>query len=225
MAGLGAWIAVQVTQPVHPATVIAAASGQAVTGGLGGSLPSGNSAISGSSPLGGGLPEIGAATRAVLASGPWRAVAVAGAVAVIAAGLLAAWRGPRWAVMSARFDRPSPQAGPGSLAAAGASAQAAPALAATAAVPAIAAAPATAAAPGPAAAEPPAAPVVSAADAAPAASPAPGGPAAAASARHPEGDAAALWEALDRGVDLTDTTTAGPADAEPVAAPVRGEEQ
>ena len=32
LAGLGAWIAVEVTQPLHAATVIAAASGQAVAG-------------------------------------------------------------------------------------------------------------------------------------------------------------------------------------------------
>ncbi len=253
MAGLGAWITVQVIQPVHAATVVAAASGQAVTGALGGSLPGGNSAIGGGSPLGGGLPEIGAASRAVLDSGPWRAVAVTGAVAVIAAGLLAAWRGPRWAVMSARFDRPAPQPGPGSPVPAGASVRAAPASA-----PAPAPAPATTpgatttgatttgatttgatTAPAPAAAGSAAAPVPALAPgsagadrrAAPAGSgggtsPVPGGTGAA--ARHPESDAAALWEALDRGVDLTDITdltdTAG-GGTEPVAAPARGEEQ
>jgi len=37
----------------------------------------------------------------------------------------------------------------------------------------------------------------------------------------PEDDAAALWEALDRGVDLTDTADGG---AEPVAAPAQAEE-
>jgi hypothetical protein len=39
-------------------------------------------------------------------------------------------------------------------------------------------------------------------------------------AQHPDGDAAALWEALDRGVDLTDTGGA----AEAVGAPARVEE-
>ena len=115
MAGLGAWIAVLVSEPVHEATVLAAASGQAAAGGYAGSLPGGNSAISGGVPSGGGLPAIGQASRVVLASGPWRAAALIGAVAVIAAGLAAAWRGPRWAVMSARFDQPvpaRPQGGP-----------------------------------------------------------------------------------------------------------------
>jgi hypothetical protein len=50
----------------------------------------------------------------------------------------------------------------------------------------------------------------------------PGRPEAARDAPHPDGDAAALWEALDRGVDLTDTPEAG---AEPVAAPAHSEEQ
>ena len=37
---------------------------------------------------------------------PWPAAAVAGAVAIVLAGLATVWRGPRWPVMSARFDRP-----------------------------------------------------------------------------------------------------------------------
>ena len=36
----------------------------------------------------------------------WQAAAVAGSVAIILAGLATVWRGPRWPVMSARFDRP-----------------------------------------------------------------------------------------------------------------------
>jgi hypothetical protein len=40
-------------------------------------------------------------------------------------------------------------------------------------------------------------------------------------APRPDDDAAALWEALDRGVDLTDTADGG---AEPVAAPAPAEE-
>jgi len=40
-------------------------------------------------------------------------------------------------------------------------------------------------------------------------------------ARRPDDDAVALWEALDRGVDLTDTADGG---AEPAVAPARAEE-
>jgi Tryptophan-associated transmembrane protein (Trp_oprn_chp) len=265
MAGLGVWIAVLVSEPVPETTVLAAASGQAAGNGLAGSLAGGNSAISGGGPSGGGLPAIGQASRVVLASGPWRAAALIGAVAVLAAGLAAAWLGPRWAVMSARFDQPARSARPGGGAPAPASG----------AVPASgAAALASRTAPGPGAAvraprtvhgpdgAVPASQPVSAAGAAAASqagvpesqgavrasqagvpasqadvpasrTPAPAsrdvpagepGPAdrgrAETRAPRPDDDAAALWEALDRGVDLTDT----PGGAEPVAAPAPAEE-
>lgn len=222
MAGLGAWIAAEVSQPVDAATVIAAASGQAISGGLGGSLPGGNSTISGNSPTGGGLPEIGAASRVVLDSMAWRPLALIGAVAVIAAGLLAAWRGPRWAVMSARFDRPAQQEVPATLAP-GAAAALTPPGALTGPAPVSAPAPAAAPAPAPAPAAAPApAPAGSAAETGAVSHPAPGGTEASAAPPDSDRDAAALWEALDRGVDLTDTAEAEP---EPVTAPARGEEQ
>jgi hypothetical protein len=104
---------------------------------------------------------------------------------VIAAGLLAAWRGPRWAVMSARFDRPAPRAGAASLAPATAYAGSAPAAHGTAAASGQATVPAPAATPGPAAAHPP-----------------PDDSEPRAGARDPDGEAAALWEALDRGDEL-----------------------
>ena len=236
MAGLGAWIAVLVSGPVHDASVLAAASGQAAAGGFAGSLPGGNSAISGGVPSGGGLPAIGQASRVVLTSGPWRAAVLIGAVAVIAAGLAAAWRGPRWAVMSARFDQPVParpeggQPAPAGVAPAAGAPPASPAVpGAGAAPPASLTVPGTGAA---ATASPgvpgrdsaiPASPPVHAAGAQPGErGPAdPGRAAAGTGAPQPDGDAAALWEALDRGVDLTDTPDSG---AEPVAAPAQAEE-
>ena len=237
MAGLGAWIAVLVSEPVHDASVLAAASGQAASGGFAGSLPGGNSAISGGVPSGGGLPAIGQASRVVLASGPWRAAALIGAVAVIAAGLAAAWRGPRWAVMSARFDQSvpaRPEGGPPAPAGAAPAAGAAPP--ASLAVPGAGAAPpASLTVPGAGAAATaspggvgrdsaiPASPPVPAAGAQ-AGGPGPADPGRAAAgtrAPQPDDDAAALWEALDRGVDLTDTADSG---AEQVAAPAQAEE-
>ena len=50
------------------------------------------------------------AGHAVMAGAPWRAAAVAGAVVIVLAGLATVWRGPRWPVMSARFDRASQRA-------------------------------------------------------------------------------------------------------------------
>jgi hypothetical protein len=273
MAGLGVWIAVLVSEPVSEATVLTAAAGQAAGGGFAGSLPGGNSAISGGVPSGGGLPAIGQASRVVLPGGPWRAAALLGALAVIAAGLAAAWLGPRWAVMSARFDQPArsarPEGDPSAPASATAPATgtAAPAAPASPPVPAAGAGAPTSQAPaGGSQAAAPASPAAARASqaAAPAsqagagasqaaagasqtpadasqAVPAAGSDAQAAGAGRagqpgpadpgraetgtraprPEDDAAALWEALDRGVDLTDTADGG---AEPATAPARAEE-
>jgi uncharacterized membrane protein (TIGR02234 family) len=179
MAVLGGWAAVIVSSPVHAATVVSAASGANSSAGLGGVLPGGNSAISGNPSTGGSLPILGTATRVALASGPWRAAAVIGAVLLICAGLLAAWRGPRWPVMSGRFDRPGQETGPR------------------------AAAPDTGQPAGPATARAETA-GVAAAEGAAAGHPADQPDRAA--AQHPDGEAAALWEALDRGMDLTDST-------------------
>jgi len=245
MAGLGVWIAVLVSEPVHEATVLAAASGQAAAGGFAGSLPGGNSAISGGVPSGGGLPAIGQASRVVLSSGPSRAAALAGALAVIAAGLAAAWLGPRWAVMSARFNQPArparaeggppgpPDPAAAAVPAAGAAARGSrtvpgPGAAVPAPRPVPVAGTAAAAPPPPGSVSPeaaaaPQAPARVSQDV-PASEPGPADPDPADTrtrAPRPDDDAAALWEALDRGVDLTDTAHGG---AKPVAAPAPAEE-
>jgi hypothetical protein len=150
MAVLGAWITVVLGGPVSSASALAAATGQAGPAGLAGSVPGGNSAISGNSS-GGSLPLIGTVSHVGWDGQAWRQAAIGGAVAVIVVGLVVMWRGQRWPVMSARFDRPGPPPG-------------------------------AAAGPGPAAASAPASP--------------------------PEGDPAALWEALDRGEDLTESAAA-----------------
>jgi len=103
MTLFGVWVIVVVSAPVHAASVVAAAAG---AGSTSPEFSGGNSAISGGGTSGsGGTPLIGSVTRVVLDSLPWRTAAVIGAALVIAAGLLAAWRGQRWAVMSARFGR------------------------------------------------------------------------------------------------------------------------
>ena len=58
----------------------------------------------------------GSSGHAVMAGAPWRAAAVVGAVVIILAGVATVWRGPRWPVMSARFDRPGAAAGAGRVA-------------------------------------------------------------------------------------------------------------
>lgn len=168
MAGLGAWI----TAVLGGSFNVYAAIGQAGPGGLAGSVPGGNSAIAGNSSSGGSLPLIGTVSNVVYDGQAWRQAAISGAVIVIMMGLITIWRGQRWPVMSARFDRTGPRrdvAQPGQ-------AEPGEAVAASTSLP------------------PPEA------AAAPAAAIAPAGP--------PEGDTAALWEALDRGEDLTESATA-----------------
>src|SRR6266704_3287523 len=76
----------------------------AVTGQQSG--PLGCSTTSGA-PSGGAVHEIVVAGpgQVIMAGAPWRAAAIAGAVAIVLAGVATAWRGPRWPVMSARFER------------------------------------------------------------------------------------------------------------------------
>jgi uncharacterized membrane protein (TIGR02234 family) len=71
--------------------------------------------VKGAGEVGGAVHDIVIAGpgRAVLAGAPWRAAALAGAVVIVLAGLATVWRGPRWPVMSARFERAAPAPRPG----------------------------------------------------------------------------------------------------------------
>ena len=105
LAILGASAAAAASAGVRAPAVLAAARASALDGPLGGSTTSGTSS-------GGAVHEIVIAGpgQAVLAGVPWRAAAVAGALAIVLAGLATVWRAPRWPVMSSRFERaPSPQ--------------------------------------------------------------------------------------------------------------------
>jgi len=99
LAVLGAATAVAVLASLRASAVLTALSGP-----LGGSTTSG-------APSGGAVHEIVIAGpgHVILAGAPWRAAAIAGAVAIVLAGVATAWRGPRWPVMSARFERSSPK--------------------------------------------------------------------------------------------------------------------
>lgn len=96
-------ITVLVMLPVSAASVLAAAQTAAasqagsVTGGSG----PGQAARAGAT-------AVTAAHQIVLASFPWRWLAAAGALVVLAAGCAIAWRGGRWPAMSSRYDRPGP---------------------------------------------------------------------------------------------------------------------
>jgi uncharacterized membrane protein (TIGR02234 family) len=107
LAVLGAGVVAAVAGGVQAPAVLAAARASAADGALGGST------TSGTSPAGTARAIViaGSTGHVVMAAAPWHAAAVCGAVAIVLAGLAAAWRGPRWPVMSARFDRPHGESG------------------------------------------------------------------------------------------------------------------
>jgi len=102
LAALGAGAAVAVGAGVGASGVLATAQADAAAGALGGST------TGGTSPGGASHAVViaGSLGQAVMTGAPWRAAALGGAVAIVLAGLVTVWRGPRWLVMSARFDRP-----------------------------------------------------------------------------------------------------------------------
>jgi len=107
LAGLGVAIAAAATAGVSTEAALAAAA-QSVgpaTGAGAGIAP--GSATDGSS-AGGSVPNVaGFHSHAVLTAAGWQALTVAGAVAIIAAGLLVTWRAARLPVMSSRYDSPA----------------------------------------------------------------------------------------------------------------------
>jgi uncharacterized membrane protein (TIGR02234 family) len=103
LAAFGVAIIAALSMPVTDAQVRGAVTSAA---GTASSVPGGSTVDSGTTP-GGGVAGISVASHVTMATFPWRWVAVAGAVLIVAAGLLAAWRGARWPVMSSRYDRPA----------------------------------------------------------------------------------------------------------------------
>jgi uncharacterized membrane protein (TIGR02234 family) len=136
------------------------------------------------------IPNVaGTAPHVTFSTGGWQALVVVGALAMIVAGVLVAWRADRMAVMSGRYDSPTGGARRTRPASAGsASAGSMPA----------GAVPAGPVPAGPVPAGPvPAGPVP--------AGPVPAGPASAGSAESGSAlaDSASIWEALSRGDDPT----------------------
>jgi uncharacterized membrane protein (TIGR02234 family) len=111
LAVIGVGAAMTAAAAVTSGAVLSAAvSADPTAGSFSGSTTSGttagNSAYSGT--LAGNMPG-----HAVITGLPWHVAAVAGALAIVLAGLATAWRGARWPAMSARFDRPGHRGRPG----------------------------------------------------------------------------------------------------------------
>ena len=100
LAVIGAGAAAAASAGLRASTVLAAARASALDGPLGGSTTSG-------APSGGAAHEIvvSGSGRVIQAAAPWQAAAVAGAVVIMLVGLAAVWRGPRWPVLSSRYER------------------------------------------------------------------------------------------------------------------------
>lgn len=107
LAAFGAGAAVAVAATVSAGTVLSVAAskvgspGSAAVSGAAGSTTGGSVASGGN-----GISMVGATGQAIMSGTPWRAAVFAGALLVVVAGIATAWRGPRWPVMSARYDLP-----------------------------------------------------------------------------------------------------------------------
>jgi len=110
LAAFGAIAGAAVTATVSASSVLSVAAsrvgspGSAAISGAAGSTTSGSS---------GGAPIVvaGSAGHAVMTGAAWQAAVLAGALLVFLAGLATVLRGPRWPVMSARYDPPERRGG------------------------------------------------------------------------------------------------------------------
>ena len=102
----GAAIVVSVSLPVTAAQVRSAAAGATAQAS---SVPGGSTIGSGTTPGSGGsgVGGLTLASHVEMAAFPWRWAVLCGGLLVIAAGLMVAWRGARWPVMSSRYEQPA----------------------------------------------------------------------------------------------------------------------
>ena len=106
--GLGAAIAVATSASAASVLSVAASKvGSPAAAAASGAVGSTTSGSTGSGSSFASL--VGTSGHALMTGTPWRLTVLAGALLVMAAGVATAWRGPRWPVMSARYDRPARQ--------------------------------------------------------------------------------------------------------------------
>src|SRR5579872_2049108 len=108
LAVLGAAAAVAAGTGIRASNVLTTAQADAAAGALGGSTTGGASSGGASHAV----VIAGSPGHALVTGASWQAAAIVGAAAIVLAGLVTVWRGPRWPVMSARFERPGQQQRP-----------------------------------------------------------------------------------------------------------------
>ena len=102
LAVIGAGLAVSAFT-LSAATAISAATATASPG-----TAAAGSVMAGSDPAASAVPDVAdAAPHVTFAAAGWQALVVAGAIAMICAGVLVIWRAERMAVMSGRYDAPA----------------------------------------------------------------------------------------------------------------------
>ena len=101
LAVSGALTVLLVSVRMSNAAVLAAAHGAAVS--QAGSATAGGGPPGSAPPA--GVTGVSAAAHVAMVSFPWRPLAAVGGLAVLAAGIVVAWRGSRWPVMSSRYGR------------------------------------------------------------------------------------------------------------------------
>ena len=107
LAVFGVAIIASVSLPVTAAQVRSAAAGASTA--QAGSVPGGSTVGSGTTPGtgGSGVAGLSLASHVEMAAFPWRWAVLVGGLLILGAGMLVAWRGTRWPVMSSRYDRPA----------------------------------------------------------------------------------------------------------------------
>jgi uncharacterized membrane protein (TIGR02234 family) len=103
LAGFGVAAGVAVSLPVTTAAVLAAA--RVTTVSQAGSATAGGAGVSPGTVPNGTTPGVTATGHVTMLAAFWRPAAVVGALIIVAAGLLVAWRGSRWPAMSSRYTR------------------------------------------------------------------------------------------------------------------------
>ncbi len=102
LAVLGTAAAVAAGTGIRASSVLTTAQADAAAGAFGGSTTGGGSSGGASHAV----VIAGSPGHALVTGASWQAAAIIGAAVIVLAGLATVWRGPRWPVMSARFERP-----------------------------------------------------------------------------------------------------------------------